>query len=469
MNIFKQIIKKNIFCVSEKEEAKIPSWLSDYNKTRQEKQTEFLCHAPYKSMLLSNNGAVLACCFNRQAILGHYPQKTLKEIWFSAEADVLRNKIKNNDLSWGCFVCKNQILNKEFKTVKARMFDHLPQTNQNFPSMMEFDMDNTCNLECVMCNADNSSSIRSRSPLYGPYKNPYDTKILSQLEEFIPHLSQASFAGGEPFLVQQYYDIWEKMMALNPDIKINIITNGTILNDKIKNIIQKGFFDFSISIDSINKETYAKIRKNASLEKVLEHLNYFDTYCKQKNTKLYIWVCPLRLNRFEIHDVFNYFNEKGIEVFLHTVWVPPSVTIWNLPSEELFELSRFYENKKLSTDTLISKNNNSRFREFVSQISQWALMAEMRESNTQNNQGLIPSLKEKLLKKYIEKKYNPDTLTQRKEEFYIKIDFCKSKLPKDIFEHALFLLNTYPDDFIFQIFEAGTKEMIADFFIYLNR
>ena len=137
--------------------------MAAYNATRDENQQRHLCHAPFKSMLFANNGSVLACCFNRQAISGRYPQQSLKEIWFSKEAEILRNHVTHNDLSYGCFVCKNQLLNKEFNTVKAKMFDHLPDEVSGYPVMMEFDLDNTCNLECVMCNADNSSAIRNKS------------------------------------------------------------------------------------------------------------------------------------------------------------------------------------------------------------------------------------------------------------------------------------------------------------------
>ncbi len=457
-NIFK---KRNINTLSKQ-------LLLSYNTTRNQEQIKYLCHAPFKSMLFTNNGRVLSCCFNRQAILGEYPKQSLKEIWFGHNAEDLRSHIKKNNLDFGCFVCKNHLLNTEFNTVKARMFDHLPENTKGYPSMMEFDLDNTCNLECVMCNADNSSSIRQKSPLYAHYKTPYNEDFVKELEEFIPHLYQASFAGGEPFLIKLYETIWEKMLQLNPNICITVTTNGTVLNDKIKNLLDSGSFEISISLDSINKETYQTIRKNACFETVMANIDYFYNYCKSKNTFFGIWVCPLRINKFEIPDIINYFGEKDIEVFLHTVWVPPSVTLWNLPAHELRELYVYYQTAILKEQTQIQKNNKKRFNEFVLLLKLWLEKAEAtlnKVSSIINEEDILEKIKSLHKSKGINEKDTNQKLNITKA----KLTYCKQQLPETIYNNAIQILNTYPDDFIYQIFEAGTKEMINDFFKYLNK
>lgn len=423
-------------------------------------------------MLFANNGRVLACCFNRQAILGEYPKHTLKEIWFGAQAKNLRKQMDNNDLSNGCFTCKNQFLNREFYTVKARMFDHLPDSSSGYPTTMEFDLDNTCNLECIMCNADNSSAIRKKSELYGDYKSPFDASFVNDLEPFIPHLHQASFAGGEPFLIKLYYNIWEMMVSVNPNIHINITTNATVLNDKIKTLLNKGNFDISVSLDSINKETYSQIRRNAHFEEVLENLRCFQNYCREKGNFFGIWACPLRINKLEIPDLFNYFGDCNTEVFLHTVWVPPKVALWNLKAQELQELIGFYEKQTLKEETEIQHKNKKRFLEYIALIKSWQLMAQMREkSNTIpiGNIKIEDFLAQKLEQQYKFKGLSPVEISLKNTENHSKIAFCQSQLPQPIYNEALTLLNQYPDEFILQIFEAGTENMICDFFKYLVR
>ena len=444
--------------------------LDAYNATREKSQQKYLCNAPFTSMLLANNGRVLACCFNRQAISGEYPKQNLKEIWFGKSAETLREHVLRNDLSHGCFVCKTQLLNKEFNTVKARMFDHLPVSSSGYPVMMEFDLDNTCNLECIMCNADNSSSIRSKSALYNKYKSPYNETLLDELEPFIPHLHQASFAGGEPFLIKLYSDIWEKMIAINPQIRINITTNATVLNDKIKSILNSGFFEISVSLDSVKKETYSQIRRNADFEKVMENLIYFRDYSKSKGAFFGVWACPLRNNKYEIPELFNYFGERDIEVFLHTVWVPPRVTLWNLSSQELHELHTFYNEQDLKEDTDIQFNNKQRFKEYISLIKAWEIMAQMREQRTpQPNEYAKPEdyLLLSLKQQYLQKGFENKVLAMKINECNSKLVYCQTHLPASVYAEAIEVLGLYPDEFIFQIFEAGTETMICDFFKFL--
>ena len=446
------------------------SMLGTYNATREDNQQKYLCHAPFKSMLFANNGRVLACCFNRQAISGTYPEQNLKEIWFSKEAEKLRQYVGHNDLSDGCFVCHGQLLNKEFGTVKARMFDHLPDAPSGYPVMMEFDLDNTCNLECVMCNADNSSAIRSKSTLYDTYKSPYDDRFVKELEPFIPHLHQASFAGGEPFLIKLYYDIWAQMMNINPAIRINITTNATVLNDRIKAILEKGYFEISVSLDTVNETTYGLIRKNADFKTVMTNLDYFRDYCKRKGTFFGVWACPLRHNKYEIPELFNYFGERDTEVFLHTVWVPPHVTLWNLTSLELGDLHAFYTAQDLKEDTEVQYKNKQRFLEFTAHIKAMATMALMREKRTPLPQEQ-PALENYLLcilkQQFMHKGLNVKETALKISECKAKLLYAQTHLTTFIYIEGLTALCQYPDAFIFQIFEAGTEKMICDFFKFL--
>lgn len=442
--------------------------LKAFNATRQAGQTTYICHAPFKALHFANNGRVMACCFNRQALLGEYPKQSLKEIWQGQEAQKLRRCIKHNDLSHGCFVCHNQLLNGEYETVKARMFDHLPRNKEGYPTQLSFDLDNTCNLACVMCNADNSSVIRQNSPLYGPYSSPYGDRFVDELGAFIPHLHQASFAGGEPFLIKLYYDIWERIISLNPAVRLNVTTNGTILNDKVKNLLNKGFFEISISLDSIRKDTYEQIRKHARFETVMENLLYFRDYCLQKGTFFGVWACPVRANMYELPDMFSYFGKQDIELYLHTVWVPPSVSLWNLPAGELRKLHNSCSAVQLPDDSDIRRKNKQRFDEFILFIGSCIAMAERRETARELNDMPEEQLINRIQNLHIAKEKTVKHIIIKNEDFNIKLAYCRTHLPQEVYNKALDLLVTYPDDFMYQIFEAGTKEMIADFFKMLN-
>ncbi len=176
--------------------------ITAFNKRgRHFNEREVLCYAPFKSIRFEPKGIVRTCCYNIEVVLGRYPQMSLMQIWNSDTANKLREKIGNNDLSMGCRLCEQQLKNKEFNTVKLLQYDNLPDSFNNYPVMLDFSIHNTCNLECVMCHGEFSSSIRANREKLPPIPMMYDEKFVQQLEEFIPHAKQFVFAGGEPFMI----------------------------------------------------------------------------------------------------------------------------------------------------------------------------------------------------------------------------------------------------------------------------
>ncbi|MBK8698395.1 MAG: radical SAM protein [Saprospiraceae bacterium] len=148
-------------------------------------------------------------------------------------------------------------------------------------------MSNTCNLEDIMCSGQVSSSIRTHRDHLPPLPMPYDDAFVTQLREFIPHLHEAKFYGGEPFLIPIYYQIWEAIAELKPELFMFVITNGTVLNSRVKDLLQKGRFELAVSIDALDKTKLESIRKNVHLETLLEHIDYFSTYSRQHHRPLH--------------------------------------------------------------------------------------------------------------------------------------------------------------------------------------
>lgn len=359
----------------------IPNNLAnEYNATREEEKRSHLCHAPFKSLRFSLSGNVLACCYNRQHSLGKYPENTLKEIWFGDKANQLKNKLIANDLTLGCQDCESNLNNKNFHAVGAKMYDYLGATSSGYPVMLDFELSNTCNLECIMCNGEYSSSIRKNRELKPPYPLFYDENFVSQLEEFIPHLQEARFVGGEPFLNEINFLIWEKIIELNPSTKITILTNGTILNSKIKTLLDRGNFHVSVSIDSLNKENYENIRQNANFEQVMANLDYFLNYASQNNRWINLNVCPIRQNWKEIPEFFKFGNRKNISIFLHSVKFPLSSALWNWGSEQLKEIIAHSEGVQLVGETSIQKENVKRYGDLINQVKNWHEAALSKEN-----------------------------------------------------------------------------------------
>lgn len=370
-----------------------PETIAAYNATRDPKATGKLCFAPFANMNFEQNGDVTACCFNRTHVLGGYPKMTLLDIWFSEKAYELREYIDANDLGGGCEICAKQLVAHNFMGSRARGFDqsasgtwdNVPEKLRNklkhgqwqqMPRSMEFELSNTCNLECVMCHGYFSSTIRKNREHLPPIHQPYDAAFVEQLKPFLPYLNEAKFLGGEPFLIDIYYQIWEAIADINPNINIYITTNATIYNNKVRTLLNRLRVNPVISIDSLVEGTYNTIRKNASFTRVMENIGQLREYCKTQGTHLSFAVCPMTLNKDELPAMVRYANREGIRLFFNTVFQPEIYSLKFLPDAELASLIAQYKAANLSNETEIARHNASVFNDLIHQLEAWLAQAQ---------------------------------------------------------------------------------------------
>ncbi len=132
-----------------------------YNQFRPDGAKKHFCYVPFNSLTFSFKGKVYSCTYNRDIVLGNYPENTIDEIWNGEEANKLREYMRNNDLSYGCQHCKYFFDKEKFSNLKPLVFDKYSDIDQvNFPRVLEFEMSNVCNFECQMCSGEVSSMIR---------------------------------------------------------------------------------------------------------------------------------------------------------------------------------------------------------------------------------------------------------------------------------------------------------------------
>lgn len=352
-----------------------------FNKTRSANKTDRLCHAPFKSMCFFHTGDVLACWYNKLFPLGKYPDDSIHDIWFSKRAETLRDYIRHNDLSYGCSDCRKNLIAKNFYSVYASRYDFLPDKMNEYPVSLDFQISNTCNLQCIMCNGEYSAKVRANRENQELYVNPYDENFFQQIETFIPQLKEASFSGGEAFLINAYYRIWDMMIALNPKIIISVTTNGNLLNDKILKYLNALSFNITVSLDAITDETYSKIRVGGNFKTAMNNIQKLHEYTKSKGTDFSVKTCAMRQNWHELPELSTFLNEKNIYFQYNTVVYPPYCSLWNLPSEKLTEIITFLRKYSLSTHTVFQRENATRYLGLIHQLEGWHNDALKREKN----------------------------------------------------------------------------------------
>jgi MoaA/NifB/PqqE/SkfB family radical SAM enzyme len=334
-----------------------PEALAEYQKVRNTNNPNIICHAPFSNINFEQGGNATACCYNRKHVLGKFPEQTIRQMWFGEKAEELRNYIKAQDFNHGCELCANQINSFNFENSRLKGFDEYGEKetlklklkqklgfkSATYPKCFEFEIDNICNLECVMCDGKFSSLIRQNRENLSPIISPYNDEFVNEVALYIPYLKEAKFLGGEPFLTPLYYKIWDKIIALNPNLNISITTNATVLTKKVKTTIESLNAHIILSIDSINKSTYEQIRLNANYDKVWENIQYFFNYGSKTNRPLTLAVCPMTLNYLEIPEIIDFCNKNNAKIFFNTVDRPYRLSLMALSFDDLEQAKELYK------------------------------------------------------------------------------------------------------------------------------
>jgi len=185
----------------------------------------------------------------------------------------------------------NKKLSSGFQKYPERYENFLKYKNSSKNAKMDYmpiklDIENVsrCNLRCDMCQISSLESLRRSTDM--------------SLEDFRKILDEQygvfelKIQGmGEPFLGQDFIKMVE--YASSKDIWVRTSTNATILDKKEnhKRIIDAGIDEVQISVDGTTKDTYEKIRINASFEKLVKNCKLINRYCDSLGIdKTRMWV-----------------------------------------------------------------------------------------------------------------------------------------------------------------------------------
>lgn len=194
---------------------------------------------------------------------------------------------------------------------------------------------NYCNAKCDMCDTCEPSNKKYITN----YKSLLKNKDLKNIKNIV-------IQGGEPFLLKTELlelisYLKEKMYLNNPSW--SIITNGTILNKDIMNILNENNFNIIFSIDGY-KEHNNIVRKGCEYDIILNNWNTI----KQKYQN-----CTLSIN-YTLHNnnvqwfyndiigIFDDFQTKNISI--NFVTYPQKISLLYLKSDN-FILKKFINDK----------------------------------------------------------------------------------------------------------------------------
>lgn len=424
-----------------------------YNMNRYNGPEKYVCFAPFTNLFFDIRGKVVVCNQNRMYVLGDVHHQKITEIWNGEAITKIRAHLANNDFTLGCMKCADAILSKNYHGLPALSYDSTAQTSTIYPVRMEFEMGNTCNLACKMCNSYFSTTYKRHFKDDAVDPLPYPEDFAEQLKPFIPHLKYTKFTGGEPFLIDLYYKIWELLIAENPNCGIHIQTNGLVLNNKVKTILEKGKFYIGVSADGASKEAYEQIRIKGNFERLQENLSYFKDYCERKGTILNIPFTPTRETLYEVQKFPEFANKYNAYAFFNVIWEPHSMAIWTLDSVELKKAYQFHISQEITAENYLGEHNKRQYLFFIKQLEQWITNAEVREQQYDkfeiySNEEIINLLVTRLLKYEDDepKVWINDAIIPNPRQYYIEKFERKIEEKPEEARRRMIKLCTYEDE-----------------------
>ena len=163
-----------------------------------------------------------------------------------------------------------------------------------------------CNLRCQYCMPANGIDIVPRKELL-TFKEMYRiTRVLSELG-----VHKVRLTGGEPFVRKDFVNFLE-MLSFNENLdEINITTNGALIANHINKLEALKINAINLSIDSLQREKFAKITRRDVYENVYETFEKLD---RSSLTLKLNMVVQSGFNTDEIIDFVELSKDKNIAV-----------------------------------------------------------------------------------------------------------------------------------------------------------
>lgn len=293
------------------------------------------CYAPFVGLSFDIAGWVSVCAPTRTTPLGRIGSAPLISMWRGETAERLRGALRADDFLTACSICADSIRAGNPHGAFARSFDRFTVDPEGWPQRLEFSLSNECNLRCIMCSGEFSSSIRSRTEGLPVIRSVYGDAFLDELEPFLDHAAQARFLGGEPFLNPLNHRIWDHMMRGAGSVECNITTNGTIWNQRIERLLDQLHVSIGISVDGISERTVERIRSGADYEDLMANIGRFLRARATTRTSVSLTYCLMRPNWHEFASFLAFADEHDCDVYVNTVNHPAHLSLYRLRSAEL--------------------------------------------------------------------------------------------------------------------------------------
>jgi len=299
--------------------------------SEQLKNSKHFCMMPWTHMHLWPAGTTYPCCMSDPEFpIGNTQEQSLQEIWNGEELRNIRMNMLQDKPSKECRRCY-ELEENGMSTLRtgsignyAHHWDKVEATSDDGSAgdvnmaYMDIRFSNLCNLKCRSCGPQFSSSwFEDHKAIYGKLNHPKILQVRDEMRSFLDELDpmletveRVYWAGGEPLITKEHYNILDKWIAMGKrDVSMDYTTNFTQMYYK-----KKTAFDYwnkfenvrvAASLDA-NHARGEYLRKNMVWSEVVQ------------NRRTMIEQCPHVY--FELTPTVSVYNVLNLPDF-HKEWI----------------------------------------------------------------------------------------------------------------------------------------------------
>jgi len=350
------------------------------------------CVLPWVSLETSPIGTVRPCCLAEEEIVDNNGNKfdlntaSFVNIQNSNYMQTLRQEFLDKKQPSACRKCwreeRSGRTSKRIHTLdrlKHMLTDSLWTADAKPLMFLDLKLGNICNLKCRICGSWSSSQFaveelatlapdedRKTNHHYvmlkkgaWPRENPSFWKEIDQVVDQIRYIE---FTGGEPFMIQEHFDMLRGLVdrGIAGNIEIHYNTNGTQYPEDA-DAIWKHFklVEIAFSIDDVG-DRFEYQRTNAKWQEVCRNIGWFRTL-REHYSNIQLQVCA----------TVNVFNVLYLEELAK--WIATQnfdFVYWNIMHEAYyFSISTLPDNAKSAIATQLQQAKvDDRTRQEFSQI-----------------------------------------------------------------------------------------------------
>lgn len=188
-----------------------------------------------------------------------------------------RQMMINNEWPEDCHVCNSMesksselISPRQVNSTNDQIFPEVESLNKaqilnnRYPTVLELSFSNKCNMKCIYCSPESSSSwldevrelgsypssegehdlrwleLENRLPIVNEQKNPYVDAFINSWDELYPNLKELKLTGGEPLIMDEVWECLDLIESVpNKNLALKIHSNLNVDQKTIDMFIDK--------------------------------------------------------------------------------------------------------------------------------------------------------------------------------------------------------------------------------------